>query len=247
MKMKAYALNDSLKIELRNGAFTLVELLITIGIIGVLAALLFPALKRGTESANKAKCSSNLRQLGIAVHSYVSEHDGWMPPMRYPYNYTWWPDAISAYLTDKPWKQSIETTSAVFHCPSGSKDWPYKGTSIEIAGVNYAYNARIGYIVNGDPTGTSTVAVPLSPSYRLRKLAGCKYATKTGLIMDGDSQSIQFEYDAKADINPVTLRHNRRANVLFIDGHVETVDFNMMSLDDLKKMSLSAPYNDEWP
>lgn len=230
-----------------EGGFTLIELLTVLGIVAILAAISIPAVKRVTEAGNKAKCMSNLRQLGAAAHGYIGEHDGWMPPMRYPYNYTWWPDAISPYITSLPWEATFETTSPVFRCPSGSKDWPYKGTGIEIKGVNYAYNVKIGYMINGDPSGSTTMPIPLSSSYRQRKLVNCKYPTKTGLIMDGDSQRVQFEYYTKADVDARSLRHDGLANVLFVDGHVELVDFKKISDEDLDKLSLGKKYNDEWP
>ena len=60
--------------------FTLIELLTTVAIVVALAAMLFPVLKKGIESSSRAKCVSNLRQLGIAVQLCVSDND-----MTYPY------------------------------------------------------------------------------------------------------------------------------------------------------------------
>lgn len=61
----------------RRSRFTLVEMLVVIAIIGVLAALLMPALQNALDASRKASCTSNLRQLGMAVHVYADMYSGW--------------------------------------------------------------------------------------------------------------------------------------------------------------------------
>lgn len=63
----------------RERAFTLVELLVVIGIIAVLVSLLLPALNKARNAANSVKCLANLRSIGQAMNLYVAENRGWIP------------------------------------------------------------------------------------------------------------------------------------------------------------------------
>jgi len=126
------------RIRCRPTGFTLVELLVVIGIIAILIAILLPALNRAQEQANTTQCLSNLRQIGAAITNYASDYQGWLVPGRY--DAPTYPASTSVaesenwatllvnggYLPTPPQVPSLNTAwadtsygTSVFRCPAG--------------------------------------------------------------------------------------------------------------------------------
>ncbi|MFN3652504.1 MAG: DUF1559 domain-containing protein [Armatimonadota bacterium] len=218
-------------LRLRHRAFTLIELLVVIAIIAILAAILFPVFAQAREAARKAACSSNLKQLGLAVLMYTQDWDETVAPPRAGYN-AMMPEGRMAIR----WFGAWDTATGIRYYPQ--------------------YGFYYPYMKNADVAGCSSLNLPARPQYgptdyafsdRLYSatLAMIQSPSDTVMMFDsvringGTTDRVPWGYPPTAGLGiyvppgaagPLAVqeptfhaRHSGFGNVVWMDGHVKAV------------------------
>lgn len=154
----------------RRAAFTLIELLTVIGIIAILAALLFPVFATARGKAREITCISNLRQIGLAIRMYAQDYDEFYPWAVDPTDkYTpiiWSPHPeFQAQIPFMPFMHEVlqpyVRSKEIFHCPAdtGYTMEDFNGTPLDATpssfgkfGTSYNFRTEIAFRRAGEPT-----------------------------------------------------------------------------------------------
>lgn len=216
--------------------FTLIELLVVISIIALLIAILLPTLSAARESARSITCASNMRQLGIMLHTYATENEDFFPTQnsRIPGNLYWREALERSGIIDNIHRVSslpsdaIDKSLTAFFCP-GDHD-----TSLTNNPVSYGV-PRTGPNPNGPGRfrfaafGSGFTTDPDDASLHTRIDRFLKPTQKL-LMMEIDFQNPRSDILNSQTIrsDPTRYRlvpsiHNEAANYLMVDGHAESI------------------------
>lgn len=190
--------------HVQSRAFTLIELLVVIAIIGILAALLLPALSRGKLQAQRAACGNNLQEIGVGFHSFAHEHDSKFP-MRVL------PEDGGTMQTEATNDAAVELFAPAFgHLRALSNELVTPKVLIcpvdlRVAADNFSglNNDRVSYFV------------AVSAEYG-----------RPAMILAGDRNLASIGTNAAGipSLRWTDELHRRKGNILFADGHVERLN-----------------------
>ncbi|QIF03518.1 H-X9-DG-CTERM domain-containing protein [Roseimicrobium sp. ORNL1] len=213
---------------------TLVELLVTMCVMAVLATVVFGGYRTFVSLATRANCSSNLRQLGSAVHLYVSDNGGFFPP--YVKNNR--DGSREWYFGKEPYQPGtsegdreldreagplypyIQTVGSVEVCKGfnyGAAIWKakFKGAS-----YGYGYNWALG----GRMTGRCMNISALRNGSSVILMGDCGQVNTFQAPASPGKPMIEEFYIINESYKTIHFRHANRANILFVDGHVESME-----------------------
>jgi prepilin-type N-terminal cleavage/methylation domain-containing protein len=241
---------DLLLMQQRVDGFTLVELLVVIGIIALLIGILIPTLSKARAAANRTACLSNVRQLGVGIIMYCNTNGGWFPTcaepadgiayIQFPEDWVYWQG--NRNLDDSPIAGFLncrgERLRAVLRCPAdsfdGARTLPGMSSGQGPYLYSYCLNAYLAHNNKPYPGGPRTKVSQWLSAWR-----------KVMLTETSEDYSRIYRGAAWGYSEPLARRHGtyplrgnvpgfpemtrgskvgRNVSAVFIDGHAESID-----------------------
>ena len=226
--------------------FTLVELLVVIGIISVLIAILLPALSRARRQAQRVVCASNLRQLAGAFIAYAQANRGSFPAPANAYR-----AQVEDWIYWQPWRELDDSQifrylgicPEVLRCPAGPPEFVPPGGR---APYPFSYSANQNFTGNPGP-GSFDEHMLIQPACKITRVAAPSLKV---LLIDedvtaandgcwnpngaeepdnvGSSVSVRHDKGREVPAWKSTIARPGRGNVAFADGHCDFIGREML-------------------
>ena len=215
--------------------FTLIELLVVVAILGILAALLLPAISRSRGKAQQIQCVSNLHQLGLGIQNFATDNHAY-------------PSAFAGTTSDNPGPWFIQLqrggfdvskprtnfiSEGVWRCPSAQLSVDLHSGGIPIS---YGYNA-FGILAIGNLTNAlGLLGRFVSVSALFEPIKESEVVSPSEMMAMGDS-FVGGVFFMREDLDYLdrggraSSRHQGRVNVGFCDGHVESLTLKVAFQD----------------